>query len=209
MSTSKDETLFQHFDRLEVVDSTNEYLKAFLGKGEPRMVMAHEQTAGRGRFHRNWFSPPGLGLYLSYLLYPGWDVGDSPLVNMITGLAVVRAIHEVGPPGSRLRIKLPNDVLLGGRKVAGILTEMGSLDDRVMWAIVGIGVNLNHTEFPAEIGEKATSLRLEGITVGESLEFCMTLTRHFEVLFRKAGQGHAESLRKSFEAVLEGSEANS
>ncbi len=97
--TRQESKLFKQFDYLHRVDSTNDYLKAFVEAGETRMVVAREQVSGKGRGDRSWYSPPEEGLYLSYLLYPPWQVERSPFLNMLSGLAAVLAIREEGPPG--------------------------------------------------------------------------------------------------------------
>ena len=75
--------LFKKFDYLESIDSTNEYLKSYVAEGEPRIVVAGEQTAGKGRYSRRWYSPLGKGLYVSYLLYPGCHIGRIPFLEML------------------------------------------------------------------------------------------------------------------------------
>lgn len=194
--------LFRQFHYLHSVDSTNDYLKAFVGDGEPRMVVAREQTAGKGRYDRKWYSPPEEGVYLSYLLYPGWRVKHSPFLNMLSGLAVVRAIRQEGVSELQPQLKRPNDILIKGKKVGGILTETSSLHDRIIWAIVGIGVNLYQKGFPEDLCQKATSLSSEGLTVGHPLDFCDSLTQHFEHLYRQVDRGAWEAVQAEFERQL-------
>lgn len=128
------------------------------GAADGTVVIADAQTAGRGRLGRQWFSPPGTNLYLSGVLRPGISPGVAPQLSLVAGCAVVAAIE--GMTGVRAALKWPNDVLIEGRKVAGILTEMDSEADRVAFVIVGIGVNLNVTmrELRGPVGETATSL---------------------------------------------------
>lgn len=190
--------MFKHFDYLETVDSTNEYLKPFVNEGVLRMVVAKEQTMGRGRYGRRWNSPAGQGLYVSYLLYPGWEAELMSFLNRVSGLAVVKAIREVA--GSRLVVQLkpPNDVLIGGKKVCGVLTELGGLNNQIVWAIVGIGVNLYQTTFPKGLNGKATSLALEGVAVDHPLGFCDCLTAHLENLYARLGKGQWEAIQNEF-----------
>lgn len=115
-------------------------------------VMALEQTAGRGRFQREWHSPSSDSLSLSIIFH---DFPDHPkpwLLGMACACATAAAIHG--------QIQWPNDVILGDKKVAGILTEVLVGKDGKRYAVVGIGVNLNQTEFPPEIADRATSLAL-------------------------------------------------
>jgi len=193
--------LFKQFDYLHCVDSTNDYLKAFVDEGETRIVVAREQTSGKGRGGHSWYSPPEEGLYLSYLLYPGWQLEYSPYLNMLSGLAAVRAIREDGPSSLQLKLKRPNDILIAGKKVGGILVELSSMQDRIIWAIVGIGINLYQKDFPQDFSQ-ATSLALEGVTVSHPLDFCGRLTEQFECLYRQLERGQWEVIQAEFEQQL-------
>jgi len=199
--THQESKLFKQFDYLHRVDSTNDYLKAFVEEGETRMVVAREQVSGKGRGNHSWYSPPEEGLYLSYLLYPPWRVERSPFLNMLSGLAAVLAIREEGPPGLQLKLKRPNDILIAGKKVGGILIEMSSMQDRILWAIVGIGVNLYQKDFPEDLSH-ATSLAQEGVAVSHPLDFCDRLTKQFEGLYRQLEEGKWESIQTEFERQL-------
>jgi BirA family biotin operon repressor/biotin-[acetyl-CoA-carboxylase] ligase len=112
--------------------------EALRGAAGGTVIMAGEQTAGRGRLKRRWLSPPG-NIALSVILYP--DVSSLPYLIMIASLAVVRSIEVV--TGLKARIKWPNDVLIAGRKVAGILIENEVRGNRVACAVIGIGINVN------------------------------------------------------------------
>jgi BirA family biotin operon repressor/biotin-[acetyl-CoA-carboxylase] ligase len=127
------------FDR---VTSTNAVLAELARQGAPEgtVVLAEEQTAGRGRHGQPWFSPPGLNLYASVLFRPWIQVRAVPVFSFIASLAVADAIKREGQCAA---IKWPNDVLVGRRKVAGTLVESASSGDRVDWVILGVGVNLN------------------------------------------------------------------
>jgi BirA family biotin operon repressor/biotin-[acetyl-CoA-carboxylase] ligase len=199
--TRQESELFKQFDYLHRVDSTNDYLKSYVEEGETRMVVAREQTSGKGRGDRSWYSPPEEGLYLSYLLYPGWQVERSPFLSMLTGLAVVQAIREEGPSGLQIKLKRPNDILIAGKKVGGILIELSSMQDRILWAIVGIGVNLYQKDFPEDL-PCPTSLAQEGVTVSNPLDFCDRLTGQFERLYRQLEQGKWEVIQAQFEQQL-------
>lgn len=128
------------------------------GAAEGLCVVADRQTAGRGRLGRQWASAPEVGLYTSILFRPKGPVSSLPLLTLVAGLAVTDAIQEVAAQSPRL--KWPNDVLLDGRKVAGILTELATSASSVHYAVVGIGVNVNHGEddLPPELRAGATSL---------------------------------------------------
>lgn len=120
-------------------------------------MIAEAQTSGRGRLGRTWASPPLRNLYLSIVLRPPIGVAVAAQLTLVAGLAVDEAVREWVPQAA---IKWPNDIVIDGRKVAGILAEMDADEDRVRCVILGIGVNLNATreDFPEELRDKATSL---------------------------------------------------
>ncbi|MFI5366338.1 MAG: biotin--[acetyl-CoA-carboxylase] ligase [Candidatus Binatia bacterium] len=141
------------------IDSTNTHARrlALEGAAEGTVVIAETQTKGRGRLGRAWVSPPFRNLYLSIIVRPPIATADAPQLVLVAGLAVAETVREWT---ARAAIKWPNDVLVDGRKVAGILTEMDADDDRVRFVIIGIGVNLNSvaTDFPPELRDKAVGL---------------------------------------------------
>jgi BirA family biotin operon repressor/biotin-[acetyl-CoA-carboxylase] ligase len=114
---------------------------AEMGATEGTTVVADEQTAGRGRLERTWWAPPGSSLLLSILLRPGLLPRQAQRLTMVCSLAVCDAIAEIC--GVLAQVKWPNDVLIQGRKVCGILTELDIVDQRLGYAIVGIGINVN------------------------------------------------------------------
>jgi BirA family biotin operon repressor/biotin-[acetyl-CoA-carboxylase] ligase len=120
--------------------------------------LAEEQTAGKGRAGHVWKSNPRDGIYCSVLLRPKLAPADAILFSLAAGLAVVEAVHEV--TGLRGDLRWPNDVLLGERKFCGILTELNAEVTRVRYVVVGMGLNVNHAEFPAELEGIATSLAI-------------------------------------------------
>ncbi len=145
---------------LDTVDSTQRAARdlARAGAAEGTTVVAERQTAGRGRLGRSWHSPKGLNFYGSIVLRPPLAPAAVPQIALVIGVGVAAAILE--ETGRRPAIKWPNDVLLDGRKVSGILTEMESEVERVHHVIAGIGVNLNAppSAFPRELRAKVTSL---------------------------------------------------
>ena len=155
--------------RYESIASTNDLAIRMAGEGAPEgtVVVASEQTAGKGRLGRSWSSPPGAGLYLSVILRPNRPFDQLWQMAFVASVAAAEAIAEV----SRLpaRIKWPNDVLINGRKVCGILVETawrhkngeGEASAEPPAVIIGIGININTSAFPPEIVEKATSIAIE------------------------------------------------
>lgn len=148
---------------LPEIGSTNDRALAAGHHGAPEgfCVLADRQTAGRGRLGRTWASPPGVGLYTSILLRPKVEPSSLPLLSLVVGLAVADAIQEVATLDPSL--KWPNDILLDGRKVAGMLTELATNSPSVDYVVTGIGINVNHREddFPRELRRGATSLFLQ------------------------------------------------
>ncbi len=122
------------------------------------LVFAERQTAGRGRFGRRWDSAPHAGLWASLLLRPEFPVQFWPRLTTWAGVCVAAAVER--STGLKVQIKWPNDILVSGKKIAGILTECFSDTARGMFAVVGIGLNVNHDAMPADIAERAASLRM-------------------------------------------------
>ena len=129
------------------------------GAPEGSVFTADEQTAGRGRGDHAWHSPAGQGLYVSIVLRPQLAPNDVLWLSLIAGLAVQAAIKEVTTIAVDLR--WPNDIMLGGKKLGGILTELGTESGRISHAVICIGLNINHPQFPTQLAALATSLRIE------------------------------------------------
>lgn len=146
----------------ESIGSTNEVAKGLVDGGAPEgaLVIAEEQTAGKGRLGRRWIAPPGTSLLLSLLLYPDLTLEEVPRLTMLACLAAAEAIESV--TGLPVRFKWPNDILIRGRKAGGVLTEVGVTGERLDYVVLGIGLNVNWT--PSQVPElagKATSLSEE------------------------------------------------
>jgi BirA family biotin operon repressor/biotin-[acetyl-CoA-carboxylase] ligase len=145
----------------ETIDSTNTFSKSLSQEKAPHgtVIVADEQTAGRGRLQRNWSSVKGENLLFSLILYPDFDHEKISLLPFAGALAVSDAIDSI--TGLSATCKWPNDVLLNGRKVCGMLLESLLENSSLRKVIFGIGVNVNQTEFPDELKDKATSLKIE------------------------------------------------
>ncbi|UCE19930.1 MAG: biotin--[acetyl-CoA-carboxylase] ligase [Gemmatimonadota bacterium] len=145
------------------VKSTSDFAFRVAEEGalEGTVVLAEEQTAGRGRFGRSWHSPPGVGIWCSVVLRPNMFPWEAPRITMVAALAVVRAVRN--ETGLCATLKWPNDVLIRGRKICGILTELSAEIESINFIIVGIGLNVNQreTQFPSTLRGRATSLRSE------------------------------------------------
>ena len=145
----------------EETDSTNNVIKRMAEEGAAHVTLAiaEIQTAGRGRRGRQWASPKGNGIWMSFLLRPEILPQNASMLTLVTALAVRQAIFKVCQ--LPVLIKWPNDIVIGGRKVCGMLTEMSAELEWVHYVVIGIGINVNMEEFPEEIRETATSLRME------------------------------------------------
>jgi BirA family biotin operon repressor/biotin-[acetyl-CoA-carboxylase] ligase len=150
--------LVQHYFR---IGSTNLAAMEAAAAGAPEgtVLLAEEQTAGRGRGGHSWHSVRSTGIYCSAILRPQLPPADALMLSLLVGLAVRAAVAEV--TGLTPDLRWPNDLLLNGRKFCGILIEMNAEVTRVRYAVAGIGMNVNHAEFPADLRAIATSLCVE------------------------------------------------
>ena len=177
----------------ESVDTTMRIAAELAAAGAPEgtIVLAEEQTAGRGRMQRSWVSPPGVNLYFTIVLRPNLD--ELRYLAVIAPLSVCLAIEET--TGLFPRIKWPNDVLIEGKKVSGILLESEITDSDVLYATHGIGINCNFDASEhEEIRDIATSLRSElGRDVSREEVLAATLN-HFESLYEALRRGEVVSM---------------
>ncbi len=155
------ELLGREIIALESVGSTNDYLKELGNNGcrEGVVVAAREQTKGKGRLGRIWQSKRDENIAFSVLLRPQTAPGSVSAVTPLTGLAICKALRET--TGLDCKIKWPNDIVVGNKKLVGILTEMTAEFDAVEYIVIGIGINVDQESFPEEIENKATSILLE------------------------------------------------
>jgi BirA family biotin operon repressor/biotin-[acetyl-CoA-carboxylase] ligase len=159
----KTEWLGQTLSVYEEVEST-QYIAHRLaqeGAATGSVVIADHQSAGKGRMGRKWHSPPGTGVWMSIILRPDIPLSSTPQLTLLSSVAVLKGIIKA--TSVEAGIKWPNDVMIGRRKVAGILTELSAEADRVNYVIIGVGINVNQTEedYPVELREIATSLCIE------------------------------------------------
>lgn len=153
------------------------------GASEGTVVVADQQSAGKGRLGRIWHSPAGVNLYCSVILRPPIQPVAAPQLTFLSVIAVARAVEKLTPLKSR--IKWPNDLLINGAKVAGLLNEMSAETDKVNFVILGIGVNLNMTreQFPADLRHPATSLLIESGAITDRTEFARVLLEELDDLY--------------------------
>jgi BirA family biotin operon repressor/biotin-[acetyl-CoA-carboxylase] ligase len=157
--------LGQELVLLKETGSTNDGVKERAEQGAPEgfTVVADRQTSGRGRRGRSWLSLPGKGVYLSVLLRPHWPATDAVFLSICSAVAVARVLEQWRLKA--VRLKWPNDVLVQGRKIAGVLVEPRIKKQVIEFAVVGVGVNVLHREPElAPLGPgRATSLHMEGV----------------------------------------------
>lgn len=171
---------------LEDTDSTNSQACRLGDEGAPDglVVIADRQSAGKGRMGRRWESPGGVNLYASILLRPAILPFDAPKLTFLSAVAVCRAIRAC--TGLQATVKWPNDVLVEGRKVAGLLNEMSSETEQVHYVVLGIGVNLNmgSDQFPPDLRYPATSLAMASGKPVSRLDFTRALLVETDRLYQ-------------------------
>ncbi len=170
----------QQVYHLRSVGSTNQVAQDLGRRGYPEgtLVVAEEQTAGRGRWQRSWWSPPEAGIWLSLVLRPQLAPYRVPQITLVAGVSCVQAID--GCLGLRTGIKWPNDIVYDGRKLCGILVEMEAAAEQVHFLVIGIGINVNQelADFPPDLREAAVSL---GMIAGRRVERLLLAQRFLEV----------------------------
>lgn len=145
------------------------------------LFVANEQNAGRGRRGRAWSTPKGTSIAMTFLLRPDVPIENVSRLTILSALATARALADT--VGLQAQIKWPNDVVVGGKKICGILTEMSSEGMDIKYAVVGIGINVSMMEFPEELADKATSIKLENGTGCDRSKLVASVANHFEELY--------------------------
>src|SRR5579863_8463315 len=183
------------------IDSTNSVAMTLGDRGEPHgtVVIAEEQTAGRGRAGHSWHSEKTNGIYMTVLLRPPISPQQAPLITMVAGLAVRDAVVE--QTGLTPDLRWPNDLLFGRKKFCGILTEMNAEQDQIHFVAVGIGINVNHDAIPKELSKIATSLRIETDRKSTRLEIVARLLRHLDSYYNRFVTEGPEAIVARFSEV--------
>lgn len=170
-------------------------------KLEGIVIIANEQEKGRGRFGREWISPPGVNLYFTVLLEPPFSPKEASIITLMASVAVVSSIRE--QTGLSASIKWPNDILINNKKVGGILTEMKSDMDMIDFIAVGIGVNVNMSSgmFTKAVRSVATSLKLEKKEPVNRVELLGLILSKLEYWYKNIINGRKDTLIEKWRSL--------
>ena len=185
------------------VDSTNIEAKRLADGGAPHgtLVVADMQTAGRGRRGRSWLSPSGTNIYFTILLRPDFAPNKASMLTLVMAHSVARAIR--GETGLNAGIKWPNDIVIGGRKICGILTELSVESEAIKNVVIGVGVNVHEQDFASDLSDKATFLDREcGWRVSRSRLLSDIMWAFEEDYDIFAAEGSLAPLRSSYNGLL-------
>lgn len=166
-----------HFD---TIDSTNNYAKIIANdKENGTIIISEEQVSGRGRLGKQWHSKKYDGIWMSIILKPNISPMDAPFITLIAGASIVKGLNNLGIKAS---IKWPNDIIINGKKICGILTELSAEIERVNYIVVGIGINVKTLDFPDDIVNIATSIKKEGYNISR-VDIIRNIISEFEKVY--------------------------
>jgi len=182
----KTEVIGRNIYLYDSVESTQKVAQQSAKKGAPEgtVFLAEEQTIGRGRMDRKWFSPKGKGVWMTLLIKPKIPIQQAPQLTLLTAVAVVQAIEHTS--NVTPTIKWPNDILIHGKKVCGILTELEAESDHIQNIFIGTGVNVNQSEndFPDHLKGIATSIAIENGFLINRADYIQHFCYSFEKLYK-------------------------
>lgn len=195
----------------EEIDSTNNWAREYAGSRcwteegtdpDGTLFVAEKQTGGKGRQGRIWTSPPGENIYMSLLLWkPEIKTVSASQLTLVMGLSVTQGIEAL--TGRKAGIKWPNDVVYSGKKICGILTEMRIQEGKPEHIVIGVGINVNQTEFSPELQDKATSVFLETEKKADRISGIARVMEYFEKNYRKFLRTEDLSLiKENYESLL-------
>ena len=185
------------------IDSTNTKAKELAEEEHPSgtLVVADRQTAGKGRRGRSWESPTGIGIFMTLMLKPEINPNNASMLTLVAAMATTRAIRRV--TGVPALIKWPNDIVMNGKKVCGILTEMSAQFDYINHIVIGIGINVHNEDFPEEIAKTASSLYLESGQHIHRASLIEAFLEEFEDVYAEYLKTEdMEGLQKEYDAML-------
>lgn len=191
------ETFGRTYEYIERTESTNREARRLAEEGTPEgtVVITEEQVAGRGRLNRGWFSPYAKGLWFSVVLRPTFPPIEAPKCTLMAAVALIKAFRELGL--TTAGIKWPNDIMVHGRKLVGILTEMSGSMEAIDYIVMGIGINISSQlkDFPEELQSIGTSFAVEGVQVDR---------RHaLDVILRCLETQYKKVCTEGFDSTLE------
>jgi BirA family biotin operon repressor/biotin-[acetyl-CoA-carboxylase] ligase len=180
----KDHSLVEEVFFFDSLDSTSKYLKdlAFDDVRSGLLAVADEQVAGKGRLGRTWVSPKGEGVWMSLLVRPDIKPIEASKLTQIAAVSIVEAIEQI--TGLKAGIKWPNDIIVNGKKIAGILTEMNAEMNLIHYMVIGMGINANTKEFPEDLKEKASSLFLQLGKLVDRKELVLAVINKFDEYYK-------------------------
>lgn len=176
----------RELNSFNIIDSTNLECKRIAEKGDfvdGTLVLADRQDAGRGRRGRSWECPAGINIAMSLLLKPDLAPDKASMLTIVMAMAVAKATQKLS--GLEVKIKWPNDILINNHKFCGILTEMSVEFDYIHYVVIGVGINVNQTEFPEELKEIATSIKIEKKESFSRAKLVAMVMKEFEDLYDK------------------------
>lgn len=184
MNGLKTQSIGQTVHFFPVLDSTQITAHSIAKEGavDGTTVIADQQVGGKGRMGRPWHSPSGSGIWMSIILRPELELHRCPQMTLLTAVAVVQAIRDT--TGLEAQIKWPNDILLNGKKICGILTELNAEWGNINYLIIGIGMNVNVPSFPQELQDIATSLYIEAGQEVKRVSLIQRILEHLEILYK-------------------------
>lgn len=181
----KTESFGQQLYVYDQVESTRLIAQKLAREGAPSgtLIIADQQTAGKGRLGRSWFSPSRTGIWMSLIIRPDIPYSSAPQLTLLSAVAITRGLSKV--VDVPIRIKWPNDLLINGKKVAGILTELHAETDRINHLVISVGINVNQEEdvFPEELRPIATSLRVESGSLIPRSQLIIDIVHAWEELY--------------------------
>ena len=167
---------------LPKIDSTNNLAKEYAKSNAPEglVIVADSQTGGRGRMGKSWYSPPKTGVYLSILLKPPLKTDQLSIITLVAGVSAIETINEFSHQSANL--KWPNDILINGKKVCGLLCEMIPNKENPCFLVIGIGINANQVagQFPEDLNKTATSLRIINGSPTNRLDVIQSLLKNID-----------------------------
>lgn len=191
-------SLFSKILCFDSVSSTNTVSleQALQSPSEEFVVLADSQTGGKGRHGRTWFSPPGKNIHMSILLRPNIKISDASLLTILSAVAVCEVLRDIS--GLAIRIKWPNDLVFKGKKLGGILIETRTEHSLVTIAVIGIGLNIdvNSSDLPAELREKASSLFIESSRNFDREEIVLKVLEHISNYYKRLFVPSADTMSR-------------